>query len=63
MHPEGLTIIESIEKSRNLPYLVADTSGLNFIKIWGIWFFWGQKPLLIERNWKYGNLPYLEANI
>ena len=37
----GLTIIESIWKSGNLPFLVANTYGLNFIKIGGIWIFRG----------------------
>ena len=37
----GLTIIESIWKSGNLPYLVANTYDFNFIKIGGIWFFRG----------------------
>ena len=45
MLPEGgLTIIENIWKFGNLPYLVANTYGLNFIKIRGTWFFRGQKP-------------------
>ena len=37
----GLTIIESILNSGNLPYLVAKTYLLKFIKIGGIWFFRG----------------------
>ena len=62
-----LTIIESIWKFGNLPYLVANTYGLNFIKFGGIWFFRGQKLLLggltvNERSWDYGNLPNLVAN-
>ena len=63
----GLTIIESIWKSGNLPYLVPNIYGLHFIKIGGIWFFRGQKlPIrgltIVERSWNYGNLPYLVAN-
>ena len=37
----GITIIKSIWKSRNLTYLVANTYGLNFIKIGGIWILQG----------------------
>ena len=60
----GLTIIKRIWKSGNLPYLMANTYGSNFIKIGDIWFFGGQKPpirglTIIERSWYYGNLPYL----
>ena len=62
-----LTIFESMWNSGNLPYLVANTYGVNFIKIGGIWFFRGQKPpirelTIIKRSWNYGNLPYLVAN-
>ena len=47
--PEGgLTIIESIWNSGNLLYFVANTYGLNVIKIGGIWIFWGGgKSLLL----------------
>ena len=46
--PEGvLTIIESIWNYGNLAYLVANTHGLNVIKIGGIWIFQGGRiPLL-----------------
>ena len=37
----GLTIIESSWNSGNLPYLVANTYGLNFIKMGGMWIFKG----------------------
>ena len=43
----GLTIIKRSWNYGNLPYLVANTYGLNFIKIRGIWIFLGggwQKP-------------------
>ena len=44
----GLTKIERSWNYGNLPYFVANTHGLNFIKIGGIWIFWGegggQKP-------------------
>ena len=44
----GLTIIKRSWNYGNLPYLVANTYGLHFIKIGGIWIFWGggggQKP-------------------
>ena len=70
MRPEGgggLTITESIWKSGNLPYLVANTYGLNFIKVKGIWFFReAEAPIrgltIIERSWNYENLPYFVAN-
>ena len=69
MCPERvLPIIGSIWKFGNLPYLVADTCGLNFIKI-GVFFNFsgGGRSLLggltiIEISWNYGNLPYLVAN-
>ena len=41
---KGLTIIESIWNHGNQPYLVAIAYGFNFIKVGGIWIFWGQKP-------------------
>ena len=46
--PEGvLTIIESIWNYGNLAYLVANTYGLNVIKIGSIWIFQGgRSPLL-----------------
>ena len=46
--PEGvLTIIESIWNYGNLAYLVANTYGLNVIKIGGIWILeGGRSPLL-----------------
>ena len=37
----GLTIIERSWNSGDLPYLVANTNGLNFIKIVSIWTFHG----------------------
>ena len=43
----GLTIIESNWNFWNLPYLVANTCGLNFIQIGDIWIIRaGQKPLI-----------------
>ena len=43
----GLTIIEKSWNYGNLPYLVANTYGLNAIKIEGIWIFQGgRSPLL-----------------
>ena len=37
----GFTIIEKRWNYRNLPYLVANTYGLNVIKIGDIWIFRG----------------------
>ena len=55
-----------IRGSGNLPYLVANTHGLNFIKIGGIWIFRvAEAPIrgfTKIRGWKSGNLPYLVAN-
>ena len=46
----GLTILERSWNYGNLPYSVANTYWLNFIKIGGIWIFWGwggcRNPLL-----------------
>ena len=42
----GLTTIEKSRKSGNLPYLVVNTYGLNFIKIGGIWIFRGAEASL-----------------
>ena len=38
-----LTIIESIWNFGNVPYLVANAHGFNFIKIGGIWIFQGEQ--------------------
>ena len=43
----GLTIIERSWNSGNLLYLVANTYGLNFIKIGGIWIFKGGRNSLL----------------
>ena len=42
----GLTILKRSWNSGDLPYLVANIYGLNFIKIGGIWIFCGRNPLL-----------------
>ena len=55
-------------KSGNLPYLLCNTYGLNFIKIGCIWIFMGVfcPPLRLltinKRSWKSGSLPYLVCN-
>ena len=45
----GLTIIEKNWNYGNLPYLVANTYGLNVIKIGGIWIFQGGRSSLLRR--------------
>ena len=47
---------------------MANTYGLNVIKIGGVWFFRGQKTPIRgtyndkKKDWNYRNLPYLVAN-
>ena len=53
--------------SENLPYSVANTYGLNFIKIGGIGIFRGAEAPIqgltkSKRSWNSGNLPYSVAN-
>ena len=42
--PQLLSVIERSWNYGNMPYLVANTYGLNFIKIGGIWIFQGGEP-------------------
>ena len=58
----GLTIIEKSWNYGNLPYLVANTYGLNVIKIRGIWIFQGaggQKPPIMG-SYMWPAMPIFE---
>ena len=57
---EGLTIIERSWNYENLPYLVANTYGLNFIKIGGIWIFLGGTSPLVGWDCMWPAMPIFE---